>query len=599
MKFSEIQLHPLLQANLEKIKFVDCTQIQEQAIPWIRQGKDVAGLAQTGTGKTGAFFIPIADRVLKAIKPDPANADSPTTAFTEWTKKQFILILVPTRELAEQVQDIAQKILADTGLSSVSIYGGTTYDKQVNALKSGVEFVIATPGRLIDLYKEHVCDLGLVRGIVFDEADRMFDMGFKDDMKFILKRVPRERQFTVFSATLNFDVLAVAYEFGSDPMEINISRDQAKADNVKDHILHIGQFDKPQYLLSLLKKNNPRQAIIFSNFKHNVEKLTKFLTSNGVPAVGISSLMTQQQRLRVMEQFRGENDRNILVATDVAARGLDILGVDLVVNYELPDDAENYVHRIGRTGRAGQTGNALSMVSDRDVDALQRIEEYLKHKIEVLWLDDADIIKEFEPLPRDEGGFKRPGAGRSGGRFGDKRGGGGDRDRGPRREGRGGGGGRDRDRGPRRDQPRRDIAEGDEAALQRAEGEARMRAESGGENRHRDRNTGRHRDGGANPEAAGAEGQGPREAGGEKRRRRRGGRGRNRSGEPRGDQATGTGGAPHAKGNGQPRPAGSGRIVKPGAAGARPAIQRPGQRPPAQAGLGAKVSGFFKKLFGG
>ncbi|MBX3021037.1 MAG: DEAD/DEAH box helicase [Bdellovibrionales bacterium] len=590
MKFSEIQLHPLLQANLDKIQFLECTKIQEQSMPWIRSGKDVAGLAQTGTGKTGAFFIPLIDRLLKALKPDPATAESETVPFNEWKKKQFVLVLVPTRELAEQVQDISTKLLEGTGLSSVSIYGGTTYEKQVAALKNGVEFVVATPGRLIDLYKEHVCDLGLVRAIVFDEADRMFDMGFKDDMKFILKRVPRDRQFTVFSATLNFDVLNVAYEFGSDPVEVNISRDQAKADNVKDHILHVGQQEKPQYLLSLLKKTNPRQAIIFSNFKHNVEKLTRFLTSNGIPAVGISSLMTQAQRLRVMEQFRGENDRNILVATDVAARGLDILGVDLVVNYELPDDAENYVHRIGRTGRAGQTGNALSMVSDRDVDALQRIEEYLKHKVEVLWLDDAEIVKEFEPFPRDEERFKRPGQGRGrfegreGGRSGDRGGRGGPRreggrgnDRGPRREGRGG---RDRDRDQRRERGDRDQQRPLPAEAANT-GEQQPRREA-----HRDRHTGRHRD----QQAGGGQ---ARE--GQRRDGNRGGRGRDRNrggsrdGQPR-----------EQRGNGHPRAHGGDQRRPQGGSGSR--IQRPGQRPAAvaaKAGIGAKVGGFFKKLFGG
>lgn len=584
MKFSEIQLHPLLQANLDNIQFIECTKIQEQALPWIRKGKDVAGLAQTGTGKTGAFLIPLIDRILKSIKPDEAVAGSETEPFVEWKKKHFILILVPTRELCEQVQEIAGKLLANTGLSSVSIYGGTTYDKQVAALKAGVEFVVATPGRLIDLYKEHQCDLGMVRGIVFDEADRMFDMGFKDDMKYILKRVPRERQFTVFSATLNFDVLAVAYEFGSDPHEINISRDQAKADNVKDYILHIGQFDKPQYLLSLLKKTNPRQAIIFSNFKHNVERLTKFLNSNSIPAVGISSLMTQGQRNRVMEQFRGENDRNILVATDVAARGLDILGVDLVVNYELPDDAENYVHRIGRTGRAGQTGSALSMVSDRDVDALQRIEEYLKHKIEVMWLDDEEIVKEFEPFPREEGGFKRPGQGRSGGRF-EKRGeGGGGRDRGGR------GGGRDRDRGPRRDRGERpNRGPRDQALEAQGQGGDQPRRES-----HRDRNTGRHRGDRDRDQqvAQGGEGQGPR-------------RDQNRGGGRHRDRNRGRGGQGqhrNERGNGQPRQhgQGGGRSQHPrGQGGGR--IQRPQPQVAAAGsqGLGAKVSGFFKKLFGG
>jgi ATP-dependent RNA helicase RhlE len=320
-------------------------------------------------------------------------------AFKDWKPQNFILILVPTRELAEQVQDNILKYSVDSGLKGFAIYGGTGYDKQKDALKNGVEFIVATPGRLIDLYKEHLVDLKQVRAVVFDEADRMFDMGFKDDMKFILQRIPRERQLLVFSATLNFDVLNTIYQFGSEPIEINISRDQAKAENVKDQIFHVGSEEKPQHLLSLLKAHNPKQAIIFTNFKMNVEKIAKFLTDNEIPAMAISSLITQAQRNRVIEQFKAENNLNILVATDVAARGLDIKGVDLVINYELPMDCESYVHRIGRTGRAGTTGSAFSLVGDKDIDSLSRIEEYLKHKIEIGYLENDQLIQEFKPFP--------------------------------------------------------------------------------------------------------------------------------------------------------------------------------------------------------
>ena len=581
MKFSEIQLHPALQANIERLQFLECTKIQAEALPHIRTGKDVAGLAQTGTGKTGAFLMPLIDRLLKAQFPDAGTADSPTVAFPEWKRKQFILILVPTRELAEQVQDIAGKLLEGTELRSVSIYGGTTYDKQIAALKDGVEFVIATPGRLIDLYKEHVCDLGMVRAIVFDEADRMFDMGFKEDMKFILNRVPRDRQFTVFSATLNFDVLAVAYEFGSDPIEINISRDQPKAENVTDSILHIGQGDKPATLLSLLKKHEPRQTIIFSNYKHSVERIATFLNLNKIPAVGISSLMTQSQRLRVMEQFKGDNDRNILVATDLAARGLDILGVDMVINFDLPDDAENYVHRIGRTGRAGQTGTALSLVSDRDVDALGRIEEYLKHKVEVAWLDDAEILKDYVPFPRDESRFKRPGGPDRGAR--PERSGGGRG--GPRRERGGGGdraGGSERAATPER-------APGERIPIERAvPGAAAAAGKSPRRESHRDRQSGRHRD--ADGASSSAEASGNKREPREKRERGAALSGRNRGAAGKG--ADGRKGAPIKKlDSTAPRAAGASRIQKRGAAPAA------GQGK-SSAGIGAKVSGFFKKLFG-
>lgn len=467
MKFSELGLEPSLEKSIQALGYQECTPIQEAIIPEILKGRDVSGLAQTGTGKTGAFLIPLMDRILKSrLQPAeesrssqstttgstdtsmPADASSaPTTEevpegrpqfvesrfFKDFSPNQFILVLVPTRELAEQVYQNIEELGKDSNLRGVAVYGGTGYDKQKEGFKSGVEFCVATPGRLIDLYKDHVVDLKQVRAIVFDEADRMFDMGFKDDMKFILQRVPRERQFLVFSATLNFDVMNTAYQFGAEPLEVNVSKDQAKAENVKDSIFHVGFYDKPAALLSLLNRFKPQQAMVFSNFKMNVERLAHFLTQNGHAATGISSLLTQAQRNRVIEMFRDSKTPAIMVATDVAARGLDIKGVDLVVNFELPDDAESYVHRIGRTGRAGAEGLAFSLVSDRDVEALGRIENYLKHKVEVGWIEDSEIVKEFVPFPSESEMLRfgrTPSAGGGSGRRDDRGGG-----RGPRREG--------------------------------------------------------------------------------------------------------------------------------------------------------------------
>ncbi|CAN5392289.1 hypothetical protein BH10BDE1_BH10BDE1_19230 [soil metagenome] len=514
MKFSEVQFHPTLQSTLDSVGFADCTPVQEFTIPAILQGKDVAGLAQTGTGKTAAFLLPLMERILRSQDakkagiatppPIPVDASDPhvianldgndhgisTTeeglvarSFFEWAPMNFVLVLVPTRELCEQVYENAAKFGEAAGLRAVSIYGGVAYEKQKDALRGGVEFVIATPGRLLDLYKDNLVDLKQVRAIVFDEADRMFDMGFKDDMKYILTRVPKERQFMVFSATLNLDVMNTAYQFGANPVEFNVSRDQPKADNVDDKILHVGQDEKGAFLLGLLKTHTPRQAIIFSNYKMNVPRVSQFLNDNGFPAVAISSLLTQSQRTRVMEQFKGDSDKNILVATDVAARGLDIKGVDLVVNYELPDDPENYVHRIGRTGRAGAKGLAFSLVSDRDVDALNRVEGYLKHKVNVDFLEDEKIPKDFTKMQSDrsqkdfsrdfegrggasgggrDGGRSGGGGGRTGGRDGGRDGGGRGAPRGEGRSAEGGrGGGRGGEgRGGGRDGGRRDSGRG-------------------------------------------------------------------------------------------------------------------------------------------
>ncbi len=545
MKFSELDLDPRLYKAIEEKSFLECTPIQEQAIPPVMLGKDISGLAQTGTGKTGAFLIPLISRILASqeLSPDasytngtsngkvpiqstnatgsadsslatsasasvststagevvPNSAATPVASevgeesppaapqvhtpevhvktvtdetepvieklvplhgkilpFTNWRRGNFILILVPTRELAEQVNDNAKSLNKHTQLKTVVMYGGVGYDGQKEAVRQAPQFIVATPGRLIDLYKEHVVDLKQVRAVVFDEADRMFDMGFKDDMKYILQRIPKERQFLVFSATLNFDVLNTAYHFGADPIEINLSRDQAKAENVEDKIMHIGNHEKPRHLLSLLKSQTPTQAIVFTNFKNSVERIAEFLALNGHKAHALSSLLNQAKRNKVITQFKTAQEPMVLVATDVAARGLDIQGVDLVINYELPGDCESYVHRIGRTGRAGNTGRAFSFVSDKDVDALSRIEDYLKHKLPTDFLEDEHLIKDFKPMPREvymqnefransnegRGGpgpapSRDGGGGAPGGRSGGQRRGG--------RGGRGGGRGRDRD----------------------------------------------------------------------------------------------------------------------------------------------------------
>ncbi len=578
MKFSELQLEPSLQSSIDKLGYSEATPIQAATMPHVLEGKDISGLAQTGTGKTAAFVLPIMDRILKSRVSTEGLSDEQKEyyqkrSFSEWRAQNFILILVPTRELAEQVYDNVLKLGEDAGLRGVSVYGGTGYEKQKEAFKNQVEFVVATPGRLIDLYKDHVVDLKQVRAIIFDEADRMFDMGFKDDMSFILSRVPRERQFLVFSATLNFDVLNTAYQFGAEPIEVDVSRDQTKAENVKDYIYHVGHEDKPMYLLSLLKKHNPKQAIIFSNFKFNVERLAQFLSENGIPAMGISSLLTQAQRNRVMEQFKAENEKNILVATDVAARGLDIKGVDMVINYELPQDAESYVHRIGRTGRAGAEGQAFSLVCDRDVDSLSRVEDYLKHKLTAEWMEDSEMTKDFKPLPREQRGnrderpFDRQGSG------GQSRGPGGPR-RGP--PNRGGGEGRREARPPRDNRDSRDSRDSRDNRDNRGRRDQRGPAPAGAkpesrsprperiDNRPDLRLPREERE----KQMAALAAKGPRPDH------------RNR-GRTNGKAANG-----HAK---HPN---RGRRDQPGRGSQRPS----GNPPPT---LAKKVSGFFKKLFGG
>ena len=407
MKFEDFKFEKVISDSINEKGFTDCTPIQSASIPSILNGADLSGLAQTGTGKTAAYLLPLIDRILKSEvteKPEAfTDKEWALRRFENWGPTSFILVLVPTRELADQVQKSCEEVIATTDLKSVKVYGGEAYDKQINAIKDGVQFIFATPGRLIDLFKkEKIIDFKQVKAIVFDEADRMFDMGFKDDMKYILNRIPKDRQFLIFSATLNFEVLNVAYSHGASPVEVDVSRDSLTTDNVTDGIYHIGRDEKPQYLASLLKKENPRQAVVFSNFKIQVERLTQFLQSNGVQAMGISSLLTQAQRQRVIDKLKSKEENYILVATDVAARGLDIKEVDMVINFELPDDAENYVHRIGRTGRAGAKGVAYSLVCESDVESLKRIESYLDKKLPIEWMEESDLTPtdELKPMPR-------------------------------------------------------------------------------------------------------------------------------------------------------------------------------------------------------
>lgn len=493
--FKDYKLHPQLQQAIDGLGFTSCTAIQEKCLPLIQSGQDVAGLAQTGTGKTAAYLIPLIDRILKSSS---ENEDDKSNSFTDWQTNNFVLVLVPTRELVTQVLENFQSLAKHTPLTGVFLYGGVGYEEQKAALAKPFQFLIATPGRLIDLHKEGFVDFKNARGLILDEADRMFDMGFQQDVFFVLKRVPQDRQLLMFSATLNFSVTEMAYQAHSNPVQVDVSRDKVTTENIDDMILHMGKEEKPKFLLSIFKKFEPKQIIIFSNYKNNIPRITQFLTENGYPALGISSLMTQAQRNRVIENFKGDNKHNIMVATDVAARGLDIKGVDLVINYELPDDAENYVHRIGRTGRAEQKGRAFSFVCDKDVDALGRIQDYLKEKLETLWLEDADLVKEFKPFPPDESRRFNSAPARDGGapRFNN---GGGDRNRrpqsgGPRRDGdnnkRNGPPPRRNDRGQDRHRdPDRGRLTGDLEYKGKDTGDTTGAA---GDKLHRDRRTGRH-----------------------------------------------------------------------------------------------------------
>ncbi len=613
MNFEEFKLRAPLFENLNKIGYLKATAIQEAVSPLIMDAKDVSGLAQTGTGKTAAFLLPLMERVLcsrmvAAGLPEDMPAEEreliQKRAFPEWKKHQFVIVLVPTRELAEQVYQDVYKLRGETDLEAVSIYGGTSYDTQKSKLEKGVEFVVGTPGRIIDLFKSNSLDLRQARAVVFDEADRMFDMGFRDDMKFVLQRLPKDRQFLVFSATLNFEVLHTAYQFGADPIEFNVSKDQPKAENVKDFMFHVGQDEKPGFLLTTLKKYNPKQTIVFTNYKYNVDRIAGFLNVNGYPAVAISSLLTQSQRNRVIEQFKSENEMNIMVATDLAARGLDIKGVDLVINFDLPEDAENYVHRIGRTGRAGATGNAVSFVSDRDVESLMRVEEYLKNKVETLWFEESEIVRDFKAGP-EERNDRRPRPASDRGPRGASRGGGGDRGRRP--QGRDGGGrdsgrpggdarrGRSADgpnRGPHRDQ-QRGPHNGPSNATGAPRGERPAGAHSG--ERHRDRRMGRHPGAdGASAAAGESQARSPQQGQGQPRQGQNTARPAGPQARRSGGHGSGNGATSSAKNNGRPqrRYEGPRKDQKSASGAAGKATGKPKT-------VVSKIKSLFKRLTGG
>lgn len=374
MRFSDFGLEPKLLENIEKMGFTEATPIQSEVIPLALAAKDVSGLSKTGTGKTAAFLIPLIHRL--------ATGDA----------NSIILCIAPTRELATQIEAEAKKLSEGMNLGTVSVIGGMSSADQGTAINAGARIVIGTPGRLIDLYKERVLDLSRVQYLVFDEADRMFDMGFIKDMRYLLSKIPATRQILLFSATLNFSVLHLIYEFGSTPTEVNVSRDQMTADGIQQVIYQVADDDKPKALLAVCRKyaTTDGYIIVFSSYKERVAIITAFLTANGIPAQGLSSLMRQEKRNKIIQGFRTGKFR-ALVATDVASRGLDIDNVDLVVNFHLPEDAATYVHRIGRTARAGKSGIAVSIASGEDAYNQIRVEEFLGKKLPVEWFGEKEL----------------------------------------------------------------------------------------------------------------------------------------------------------------------------------------------------------------
>jgi ATP-dependent RNA helicase RhlB len=380
--------------GIRAVGFTHCTPIQEQALPLALQGKDVAGQAQTGTGKTAAFLITIFTRLLRQTR--PAMPQPAPRA----------LVIAPTRELVLQILHDAEKLGQFTGLRMQAVYGGIDYRKQRERLRDGCDLLIGTPGRLIDYFKQHVYNLRHIEVLVIDEADRLFDMGFIADLRFLLRRLPpyHQRQSMLFSATLSYAVMELAYEHMNDPVKVAVKPEQVTAEKVEQVLYHVGRHEKLALLLGLFHREQPSRTLIFVNTKRSGERLATQLTDNGFPAQAITGDLDQRIRLRLVRDFKS-GALPILVATDVASRGLHIDDVSHVINYDVPQDAENYVHRIGRTARAGASGKAISLACDEYVEALPAIEAFTGMRIPVLEVHDDLLVhpRRRERVGRDDG----------------------------------------------------------------------------------------------------------------------------------------------------------------------------------------------------
>ena len=369
--FENFSLHPELLKGLEAAGFIRCTPIQALTLPLTLEGKDVAGQAQTGTGKTAAFLVSMFNRLLTK----PARADRKAN-------EPRAVILAPTRELAIQIDKDARQIGRDLGLRMALIYGGVDYDKQRTQLTDGVDVIIATPGRLIDFFKQHAVSLGSVDVVILDEADRMFDLGFIKDIRFLLRRMPgpHERQNLLFSATLSHRVLELAYEHMTEPEKLVVEAETVTAARVRQVGYYPATDEKIPLLLHLLHKIGEPRGMVFVNMKIAAERVARKLEAQGWKVGLLSGDVPQKKRESLLNRFQ-KGELELLVATDVAARGLHINGVTHVFNYDLPHDAEDYVHRIGRTARLGAEGDAISFACEDYAVSLPDIEKYIDQKI--------------------------------------------------------------------------------------------------------------------------------------------------------------------------------------------------------------------------
>jgi ATP-dependent RNA helicase RhlB len=390
MRFAELDLPLPVQEGIRAAGFTTATPIQEAALPVALRGKDVAGQAQTGTGKTAAFLIATFTRLLR--QPPARVPDASPRA----------LIIAPTRELVVQIDADARLLGRFTGLRSALVFGGVDYVKQRDALQGPLDLLIGTPGRLIDYLKQRAWSPARVEVLVLDEADRMFDMGFIADIRWILRRLPppEARQSFLFSATLSFRVLELTYEFMNNPAQITVSPEQVTVERVDQLLYHAGRHEKFSLLLGLLAAEPGGRTLVFANTRDEVHRLVERLERNGHAARALSGDVDQRKRLKTLEAFK-DGSVPILVATDVASRGLHIPDVTHVYNWDLPQDPEDYVHRIGRTARAGASGKAISLVDEASAFSLEGVERFIGQRIRVEWAEDARFLPEIKPTAEE------------------------------------------------------------------------------------------------------------------------------------------------------------------------------------------------------
>jgi ATP-dependent RNA helicase RhlB len=417
--FTSLDLPEPVMEGIRGAGFVAATPIQEAALPLALRGKDVAGQSQTGTGKTAAFLIAAFTRCLAHPAPARGGPTAPR-----------VLIIAPTRELVVQIEADAHLLGAHTGFRILSVYGGIDYNKQREALREGCDVLVGTPGRLIDYLKQRVWSPSRVEVLVIDEADRMFDMGFIADLRFILRRLPRpeRRQSFLFSATLSFRVLELTWEFMNNPTQITITPKQKTVEKAEQVLYHVGREEKFNLLLGLLRREGGSRILIFSNTREEARRLEDRLSRNGWLARALTGDVDQKKRLKILADFK-DGTLPVLVATDVASRGLHIEGVSHVINWDLPQDAEDYVHRIGRTARAGAAGKAISLADEASALLLEPIEQFIGQKIRVEWADDALYLSEIKPTSEERRRYAEEKRQRMAARGGPRRDGGGGRGR--------------------------------------------------------------------------------------------------------------------------------------------------------------------------